>query len=107
MEQSTYTVILITAENTEEAEKIGETLVKRRLAACVNIIPEIRSLFWWDDKIDSSKESLLVVKTLNSRLTDIIKAIKEIHSYTVPEIIALPIVGGNPDYLDWIKREVA
>ena len=106
MEQHTYVVVFITTRDAEEAEKIGKTLVKRRQAACVNIIPEVSSHFWWKDKLDSSKESLLVVKTRDSLLPDIVKAVKKIHSYSVPEIIALPIVGGNPDYLDWIDSEV-
>ncbi len=106
MEQPTYVVVFITTRDTEEAEKIGKTLVKRRQAACVNIIPEVSSHFWWKDKLDAAKESLLIVKTRDSLLPDIIKSVKKIHSYSVPEIIALPIVGGNPDYLDWIDSEV-
>ena len=106
MKQQSYIVVFITTKDAEEAEKIGKTLVKRRQAACVNIIPEVSSHFWWKDKLDSSKECLLVVKTRDSLLPDIIKSVKKIHSYSVPEIIALPIVGGNPDYLDWIDSEV-
>ncbi len=106
MEQHTFIVVLITTRDAEEAEKLSKTLVKRRLAACVNIIPEVSSRFWWKDKLDSAKESLLVVKTRDSLLPDIIKAVKKIHSYSIPEIIALPIVGGNPDYLDWVDSEV-
>ena len=106
MEQHTYVVVFITTKDAEEAEKIGKTLVKRRQAACVNIIPEVSSHFWWKDKLDASQESLLVVKTRGSLLPDIIKSVKKMHSYSVPEIIALPIVGGNPDYLDWIDSEV-
>lgn len=106
MEQTDYIVVFITTKDAAEGEKIGKTLVKRRQAACVNIVPEVSSHFWWKDKLDSSKECLLVVKTKESLLPDIIKLVKKIHSYDVPEIIALPIVGGNPDYLDWIDSEV-
>ncbi len=106
MQQPGYIVVFITAKDAEEAEKISKTLVKRRLAACVNIVPEVSSRFWWKDKLDSAKESLLVVKTKDPLLPDIVKAVRKIHSYSVPEIIALPIVGGNPDYLDWIDSEV-
>ncbi|MDP2989889.1 MAG: divalent-cation tolerance protein CutA [Kiritimatiellota bacterium] len=106
MEQHAYIVVFITAKNAEEAEKISKALVKRRLAACVNTVPEVSSRFWWKDKLESSKECLLVVKTRDSLLPDIIKSVKKIHSYSVPEIIALPIVGGNPDSLDWIDSEV-
>jgi periplasmic divalent cation tolerance protein len=106
MEQPTYIMVFITTRDAEEAEKIGKTLVKRRLAACVNIVPEVKSHFWWKDKLDAAKESLLLVKTKQSLLPDIVKSVKKSHSYSVPEIIALPIVGGSQDYLDWIDSEV-
>lgn len=106
MEQHNYIVVFITTKDTEEAQKIAVALLKRRLAACVNIVPEVNSRFWWQDKLDSAKESLLVIKTKDTLLPDIIKSVKKIHSYTVPEIIALPIVGGDQDYLDWIDNEV-
>jgi periplasmic divalent cation tolerance protein len=106
MEQHNYIVVFITTRNTEEAEKISKALVKRRLAACVNIVPEVSSRFWWHDKLDTARESLLVAKTRDYLLPDIIRAVKKIHSYSVPEIIALPIIGGSPDYLDWIDGEV-
>jgi len=106
MEQHNYIVVFITTKDTEEAQKIAVALLKRRLAACVNIVPEVNSHFWWQDKLDSAKESLLVIKTKDTLLPDIVKSVKKIHSYTVPEIIALPIVGGDQDYLDWIDNEV-
>jgi periplasmic divalent cation tolerance protein len=74
--------------------------------ACVNILPKVRSLFWWQDKLDSSQESLLMVKTRVSLLNEIVSMVREVHSYDVPEVIALPIIGGNPDYLEWIGKEV-
>ncbi|HUT66973.1 MAG TPA: divalent-cation tolerance protein CutA [Dehalococcoidales bacterium] len=106
MEQHNYIVVFITARDTEEAQKIAGALLKRRQAACVNIIPEVNSHYWWKDKLDSARESLLVVKTKDSLLPDIIKSVKKIHSYSVPEIIALPIVGGSQEYLDWIDSEI-
>lgn len=99
-------VIFITTSTDEEAHKVAEALLEHRKAACVNIVPKVNSLFWWHDKIESSKESLVIIKTRESVLEDIIGLIKEIHSYDVPEIIALPIVGGNRDYLTWVKNEV-
>lgn len=105
MEQPNYIVVFITANSAEEAQKIAQSLLKQRRAACINIIPEVDSRFWWEDKLDSAQESLLVIKTKESLLPDIIKSVKKIHSNTVPEIIALPIVGGNPDYLEWIDNE--
>ncbi len=106
MEQHNYIVVFITAKDAEEAQKIAGALLKRRQAACVNIVPEVSSHFWWQDKLDSTQESLLVIKTKDTLLPDIIKSVKKIHSYSVPEIIAIPIVGGNQDYLDWIDSEV-
>ena len=106
MQQPSYIIVLVTAKDAEEAQKIAKTLLKRRQAACVNIVAEVDSHFWWEDKLESGRESLLIVKTKESLLPDIIKSVKKIHSYAVPEIIALPIVGGNEEYLDWIDREV-
>jgi periplasmic divalent cation tolerance protein len=106
MEELAYVVLLITASNIEEANKIAEVLLNQRKAACVNIVPGVSSLFWWQDKLDSAQESLLIVKTKASLLPEVISLVKEVHSYDVPEIIALPIVGGNQDYLEWIDKEV-
>ena len=107
MEESTYIVILITTDTAEEARQISRLLLEQRKIACANIISEIDSLFWWDNKPDSAHESLLIVKTKASLLPEIINLVKGIHSYDVPEIIALPIVGGNQDYLEWIDNSVS
>ena len=106
MKQHNYIVVYITASDKEEAEKIARQLLKRRQAACVNIVPEVNSHFWWQNRLDSTQECLLVVKTKDTLLPDIVKSVRKMHSYSVPEIIALPIVGGNPEYLDWIDSEV-
>jgi len=106
MKQHNYIVVYITASDKEEAEKIARQLLKRRQAACVNIVPEVNSHFWWQNGLDSTQECLLVVKTKDTLLPDIVKSVRKMHSYSVPEIIALPIVGGNPEYLDWIDSEV-
>jgi periplasmic divalent cation tolerance protein len=95
-------VVLITTSSEEEAHKIAELLVNRRKAACVNIVPRVDSLFWWKGKLDSARESLLVVKTKASLFPEIISLVKEIHSYEVPEIIALPIIAGSEDYFKWL-----
>lgn len=105
MEQKNYIVVLITAKDPEEAQKIAKALIKRRQAACVNIIPGVSSHFWWKDKLDNADESLLIVKTMESLLPEVIKSIKKIHSYSIPEIIAIPIIGGSRDYLEWIDHE--
>ncbi len=106
MENRENVVIFITAGSDEEAHKVAEALLKHRDTACVNILPRVRSLFWWQDKLDSAQESLLIVKTKISLLSEIVRLVKEIHSYDVPEVIALPIIGGNLDYLEWIDEEV-
>lgn len=106
MEQFSHIVLFITTANTEEAQRIADLLLKARKAACVNIVPKISSSFWWQGKPESAEESLLIVKTEASVLDEVVDLVKQHHSYDVPEIIALPIVGGNPDYLDWMGNEV-
>ena len=98
-------VIFVTAGSMEEARKIADLLVVKRKAACANIVPQIHSLFWWCSKIDSADEVLLIFKSKASLLQDIVDLVKEAHSYEVPEVIALPIIGGNEDYLRWIDEE--
>lgn len=95
-------VVFITAANKKEAKRIAKGLIKEKLAACVNIVGGIESLFWWQTKIDKAGEVLLIVKTKKQLLNRLIRLVKSLHSYTVPEIIALPIIGGNSDYLNWI-----
>ena len=99
-------VVLITTVTEEEAHNIAELLLNQRISACVNIVPRVSSLFRWHGKLDSAQESLLIVKTRTSVLPTIIEMVKSAHSYEIPEIIALPIVGGNEDYLKWIDSEV-
>ena len=107
MEEPACIVVLVTAADAGEAQQISKKLLEQRKAACINIIPKVDSNFWWDGKIDSDSESLLIIKTGASLLPEVTGLIKEIHSYDVPEIIALPIIGGKPDYLEWIDKEVA
>ena len=107
MEETTgFAVVLVTASGLEEGNKITAAILAKRLAACVNIVPKISSLFWWHGKIDAADEVLLIIKTRSSRIKDIIAEVKSIHSYSVPEVIALPVMAGNSDYLDWIAGEV-
>ena len=106
MKEINNVVIFITVATDEEANKIAGRLLNQRKAACVSIVPRVNSLFWWQDKLDSAQESLLIVKTEASVLDEIVRLVREIHSYDVPEIIALPIIGGNQDYLEWIGNEV-
>ncbi len=101
-----YIVIMVTCASEEEARKISERLLAKRLVACANILPKIESRFWWRGKIDSATELLLTMKTVRSNFKKIEAEIKRLHSYEVPEIIALPIVLGSRDYLDWISRNI-
>jgi periplasmic divalent cation tolerance protein len=100
-----YIVVLITCPGEEEGHKIADALLKERLAACVNIVPGLKSKFWWTGKIHTAEESLLVVKTKKSVLRELIKKVKSVHQYTNPEIIALPIIGGSKDFTKWIEDE--
>ncbi len=105
MEESAYIVLFITTATVEEAHRISKVLLEHRKVACVNIVPKVSSFFWWQDKIDSAQESLLIAKTKASQLNESVRLVKEIHSYDIPEIIAVPIVGGNQEYLQWIDKE--
>ena len=105
-DDTAYLVILVTTSSSEEAHKIASELLNRRKAACVNIVPGVSSLFWWQDTLDSASENLLIIKTKASLLDEIVTLVTQIHSYDIPEIIALPIVGGNRDYLEWVGKEV-
>jgi periplasmic divalent cation tolerance protein len=95
-------VVLITASNAEEAAKIAFALVDEKLAKCVNIIKDIRSIYFWQGKVEDGPECLMIAKTQKSKFPALTKRVKELHSYSVPEIIALPIVEGSEDYLKWL-----
>jgi periplasmic divalent cation tolerance protein len=106
VKQTGKVVIFVTTGTEAEAHKIAELLLTNRKAACVNIVPGVESSFWWQGKLDSAQESLLIIKTRASLLHEVIELVKSIHSYQVPEIIAFPIIGGNEEYLKWIDDEV-
>lgn len=99
-----HIVIFITTKNKREANKIAKKLVAEKLIACANIVDGIQSKYWWQGKVCNDTEALMVIKSKKSLLTKITKVVKSCHSYSVPEIIALPIVGGNKDYLKWIDQ---
>jgi periplasmic divalent cation tolerance protein len=95
-------LVLITCATPQEAERIARELVGQRLAACVNVVPHVRSLFSWENALSEEEEVLLVVKTRRSRFRQLAVSVKSHHSYRVPEIIAIPIVEGSALYLKWI-----
>jgi periplasmic divalent cation tolerance protein len=97
-----HIVVLITAPDKKEARRIARKLIGQKLAACVNIVGGVESLFWWEGKIDAAGEVLLVVKSKREKLPSLIKLVTLIHSYDVPEIIALPIIAGEKKYLRWL-----
>jgi len=100
-------VVLITAPSEEEAAKIARALVEERLAACANIVKHIRSVYRWEGKIEDDPEVLMVVKTREALFDALEKRVRELHSYSVPEVIALPIVQGSEAYLKWLEEETA
>ena|SRR3989338_3870514 len=103
MRGKTYIVVLVTASSKEEARKISRGLLEEKLAACVNILTGVESHFWWQGKIDTAGEFLLVIKTKKKLFNKLTEKVKASHSYSVPEIIGLPIISGSGDYLKWIN----
>ena len=101
-----YMVVFITAKDRAEAKTISDQLLEKKLIACANIVEGVESVFRWKGKIDQAKETLIILKSKQSLFKEIVKTVKAHHSYEVPEIIALPIVEGNPDYLKWIDESV-
>ena len=110
-----FQLIYITTKNKEEAKKIGRELVKSRLAACVNIIDNMNSIYFWkaplnkkdltgQGKIQDENEAVLIAKTKEALVEELIKKVKSTHSYDCPCIISMPIAGGNKDYLEWIEK---
>jgi periplasmic divalent cation tolerance protein len=96
--------VLTTVGTEEQANRIAQELVARRLAACVSIVPGVRSVYRWQGEVVSDGEFLLIAKTREGDFEAVRAAIRELHSYDVPEILALPVGQGDPDYLDWIAE---
>jgi periplasmic divalent cation tolerance protein len=98
-------VVLVTAGSAEEAASIGRALVDERLAACANVIPAVRSIYRWEGKVADEAEWLLLVKTRRERFEAVERRVRALHSYQVPEVIALEVVAGSAPYLEWIEEE--
>jgi periplasmic divalent cation tolerance protein len=98
-------IIYSTTGSIEEARKIERMLVEEKLVACVNIIPKIESIYRWKGKIEEDNECVLLAKTTDKNIDKTIQRIKELHSYDVPDIVAIPITHGFKEYLDWVKDE--
>lgn len=97
----------VTAKDRDEALRIGRALVDSRLAACVNVLDGMRSVYRWEGRVEEASEAVLLVKTDAARTEAVVAAIKSLHSYACPCVAVWPLTGGNPEYLDWIRRESA
>ena len=97
-------IVFMTASSHEEAEKIANSLVGKRLAACVQIISEIKSTYWWEGKICNEKEVFFIAKTTAKLFPELAEEVKELHSYEVPEIVFVPIQEGLKEYMDWVSE---
>ena len=101
-----YLQVITTTETREQAETIARSVVEKRLAACAQIVGPISSTYWWKDKIETADEWLLLLKSRNDLYPDLEQAIRNIHPYEVPEIVALPIAHGSASYLQWMGAEL-
>lgn len=100
-------VVYTTIDNIQDARKIAKTLIEEQLVACVNIVPNIESIYRWRGKIEEDSEFALIIKTIDDNIEKTIRRVKELHSYELPDIIVLPVVGGLKEYLDYIVNETA
>lgn len=103
---SAFRVVLITVPP-EKAEDISQKMVESKLAACVNILDKVKSIYHWKGVLKKDAECLLVVKTSTKKVESLIKFVREHHEYEIPEVVAMTIAEGNPDYLDWLDRETS
>ncbi len=103
MKQPVYQLVLTTCPDVETGERIARTLVTERLAACVNILPVAKSVYMWKGRVESAAEQLLVIKSMARAYRAIQKRLLELHPYELPEVITVPVTGGLPDYLAWLR----
>lgn len=103
----TKLIIYITTKDKDQAKQIGKILVEERLAACVNIIDEMASIYWWNNSLNEDNEAILIAKTTQDLLDPLTARVKQLHTYECPCIVAIPIIGGNPDYLQWIEQQTS
>jgi periplasmic divalent cation tolerance protein len=102
-----FLFVYITAKDKAQARAIGTTLVTEKLAACVNILAPMNSFYFWKGKLSDDSEAVLIAKTRDTLFRRLVKRVKELHSYEIPCIVALPIVGGNKEFLQWMEKETA
>ena len=99
-------VVFITAPTQEEAKRLADRLVEASLAACVQILPQMESVYRWEGKVERQSEHLLIVKTTAERFTEVEKEVRLLHSYETPEIVCFPLTAGSPEYLNWLRDSV-
>lgn len=102
---SAFRFVYITTRDEAEAARIGEALVRERLAACANVLGPIRSFYWWEGKVQDDREAVLVLKSRDALIEPLVARVKALHSYSCPCVVALEIAQGNPDFLRWIGEE--
>lgn len=100
-------VVMVTAPNQEEADKIADQTVRSHEAACATTIPLVHSTYWWEGKLVKEQETMVLLKTTADKFLALQDTIKKVHSYKVPEIIAIPVSAGLPQYLEWVRRETS
>ncbi|HMK54250.1 MAG TPA: divalent-cation tolerance protein CutA [Methanobacteriaceae archaeon] len=101
-----YSLIYVTTSGENESKKIARILLEEKLAACANIIPSMKSFYWWEGKIEEDEESILILKTRSENLDNIIKRVKDIHSYDIPCVLEILINNGSEDYLKWLEESL-
>jgi periplasmic divalent cation tolerance protein len=102
-----YVIVYITASGEEEAEKIARALLDAKLAACVNIVRNVRSIYRWQGKIEDESEVLMIVKSRRKLFGRLLDTVKKLHSYSVPEVVAMPVIEGSEEYLAWLGKETS
>lgn len=103
---TTARIVLTTAANPEEAARLARTLVEERLAACASAIPTVESIYWWQDKVESASETMLLMKTSAEKLAALEARLHELHSYETPEFLVLPVESGSRAYLEWLRASL-
>jgi periplasmic divalent cation tolerance protein len=104
MKKDSFALVLVTAPNLKTARTLAQSILRARLAGCVNLVPGIESHYWWRGKIEAGREVLMVIKTLKGRLAALEKLVIAQHPYDTPEFVALSITRGNKRYLDWLRQ---
>jgi len=105
--ENSSTIVIVTCPDAKTAKRIASSIIRKRLAACVNVITGVRSVYRWKGKIEEASEKLLLIKSRRRLLNKIVQVVKQNHPYLVPEIVALPIIGGSREYLQWLTKETS